>query len=42
MEKVVIIIEKSNTGYSAYIPILPGCVSTASTIDEIKANTHLA
>ena len=38
MEKVVVIIEKSNTGYSAYLPDLHGCVSTAATIDEIKTN----
>ena len=38
MEKVQVIIEKSETGYSAYFPELPGCVSTGSTIDEVKSN----
>jgi predicted RNase H-like HicB family nuclease len=38
METVIVRIEKSDTGYSAYLPDLPGCVSTASTIDEIKAS----
>jgi len=38
METVIVKIERSITGYSAYLPELPGCVSTASTIDEIKAS----
>ncbi len=38
MEKVQVIIEKSKTGYSAYIPDLQGCVSTGSTLDEVKSN----
>ncbi len=38
MEKVLVVIEKSSTGYSAYLPELPGCVSTYSTIDELKTN----
>jgi len=35
---VQVIIEKSNTGYSAYLPELPGCVSTGSSLDEVKEN----
>lgn len=27
----VIIIEKTDTGYSAYVPDLPGCIVTGST-----------
>lgn len=38
MEKVQVIIEKSSTGYSAYIPELPGCVSTGSSLDKVKDN----
>jgi predicted RNase H-like HicB family nuclease len=33
-----VIIEKSSTGYSAYVPELPGCISTGSSVDEIKDN----
>jgi predicted RNase H-like HicB family nuclease len=36
MEKVNVIIEKSKTGFSAYLPELPGCVSTGSSINEVK------
>ena len=38
MNRIKVIVEKLNTGYSAYIPELPGCVSTGSTVDEIKNN----
>jgi predicted RNase H-like HicB family nuclease len=36
MNTVQIIIEKSKSGYSAYIPELPGCVSTGHSLDEVK------
>jgi len=36
MHNIQVIIEKSNTGYSAYVPVLQGCVSTGSTVDETK------
>lgn len=38
MKKYLIIVEKTNTGYSAYSPDLPGCVSTGQTRDEVEAN----
>jgi len=38
MGKVQVIIEKSSTGYSAYVPELPGCISTGSSVDEIRDN----
>jgi predicted RNase H-like HicB family nuclease len=38
MDSIQVIIEKSKTGYSAYIPELPGCVSTGSNVEEIKKN----
>jgi predicted RNase H-like HicB family nuclease len=31
-----IVIEKSATGYSAYVPDLPGCAATAGTEVEIR------
>lgn len=36
--KYLIIIEKTETGYSAYSPDLPGCVSTGSTPEETEKN----
>jgi predicted RNase H-like HicB family nuclease len=32
----LVVIEKSDTGYSAHIPDLPGCVAAGDTIDEVK------
>lgn len=34
----LVIIEKADTNYAAYVPDLPGCVSTGDTIDETIAN----
>ena len=31
----VVIIEKTNTGYSAYVPDLPGCTTVGDTKEEI-------
>lgn len=40
--KYLIVIEKSKTGYSAYSPDLPGCVSTGTTIEETEQNMREA
>jgi predicted RNase H-like HicB family nuclease len=34
----LIVIEKTATGFSAYSPDLPGCVTTGATRDEIEQN----
>ncbi|MBI5217527.1 MAG: type II toxin-antitoxin system HicB family antitoxin [Bacteroidia bacterium] len=31
MVKYVVVFEKTETGYSAYVPDLPGCVATGKT-----------
>ncbi|MFZ1320251.1 MAG: type II toxin-antitoxin system HicB family antitoxin [Ignavibacteria bacterium] len=36
--KYAIIIEAGKTNYSAYVPDLPGCISTGKTIEELKYN----
>ena len=33
-----VILEKTDAGYSAYLPDLPGCISTGMTIVDIKCN----
>ena len=40
--RYLIIIEKSETGYSAYSPDLPGCVSTGYTPEETEQNMREA
>ena len=38
MEKVNVDIYYTGNNYSAHAPVLLGCVSTASTLDEMKKN----
>ena len=32
-----VIYEKTSTGYSAYVPDLPGCVAAGSTQEEVRS-----
>ncbi len=38
MNRYLIVIEVTGTGFSAYSPDLPGCVSTGATREEVEAN----
>ena len=40
--KYLVIIEPTDTGFSAYSPDVPGCVSTGATRDECEANMREA
>ena len=42
MNKYLIIIEKTPTGYSAYSPDLPGCIATGITRKELNQNMREA
>lgn len=42
MKKYLVVFEKTKTGYSAYVPDLPGCISTGRTRKEIEKNIHEA
>lgn len=42
MMQYLIVIEKTETGYSAYSPDLPGCVSTGATHEEVEQNMREA
>jgi predicted RNase H-like HicB family nuclease len=33
-----VIVEKTENNYSAYVPDLPGCVTTGKTLEEIEEN----
>jgi predicted RNase H-like HicB family nuclease len=37
-----VIIEKGENNYGAYVPDLPGCVSTGNTVEETKRNIQEA
>ena len=32
----IVVLEKSNTGFGAYLPDLPGCVAVGDTLKETK------
>ena len=40
--RYAIVIEKGPSNYSAYVPDLPGCVSTGRTVDDVKRNIREA
>jgi predicted RNase H-like HicB family nuclease len=42
MKKYLIVIERTETGYSAYSPDLPGCVSTGRTREDVEKSMHEA
>jgi predicted RNase H-like HicB family nuclease len=35
--RYAVVIEKAESNYSAYVPDLPGCVATGSTIPEVES-----
>ncbi len=40
--KYLIVIEPTETGFSAYSPDLPGCISTGATVEETEVNMREA
>jgi len=42
MNKYAIVIEKGPNNYSAYVPDLPGCITTGRTAEEIERNIREA
>jgi predicted RNase H-like HicB family nuclease len=40
--KYLMVIEPTETGFSAYSPDLPGCVSTGATREEVEQNMQEA
>lgn len=38
--KYLAVIEPTDTGFSAYSPDLPGCVSTGANREEVERNTQ--
>ena len=36
--KILVILEKTISGYSAHIPELDGCIATGSSLDEVRRN----
>jgi len=42
MRKYLVVIEKTETGYSSYSPDLPGCIATGATRVEVESNMQEA
>ena len=42
MNKFLVIIEETETGFSAYSPDLDGCIATGSTKKEVEENMYEA
>ncbi len=42
MHRFLIVIEKANGNYSAYVPDLPGCIATGTSREEAEENMHAA
>jgi predicted RNase H-like HicB family nuclease len=42
MTEYAIVIEDAGENLSAYVPDLPGCVSTGSSVEEVTANIREA
>jgi predicted RNase H-like HicB family nuclease len=42
MKRYLIVVEETQTGYSAYSPDLPGCVSTGRTREDVEKNMQEA
>ncbi len=42
MYRFLIVIEKTDSNYSAYSPDLPGCIATGDTREEAEKNMHEA
>jgi len=40
--RYAIVIEKAESNYSAYVPDLPGCVSTGATVEETEKSIREA
>ena len=42
MSKYAVVIEKGQSNLSAYVPDLPGCITTGRTVEEIERNIREA
>jgi predicted RNase H-like HicB family nuclease len=42
MKKYAIVIEQGENNLSAYVPDLPGCITTGRTVEEIESNMREA
>ncbi len=42
LKRYAVVFERTGTGYSAYLPDLPGCISTGRTLEDARRNIREA
>jgi predicted RNase H-like HicB family nuclease len=42
MKRYAVVFEKAENNWGAYVPDLPGCITTGKTLNETKRNIHEA
>lgn len=42
MKEYLVIFEKAGSNYSAYVPDLPGCITTGKTLEDTERNIEEA
>jgi predicted RNase H-like HicB family nuclease len=42
MKRYAVVFEKAENNWAAYVPDLPGCITTGKTLDETKLNIREA
>jgi predicted RNase H-like HicB family nuclease len=42
MKRYAVVFEKADSNWAAYVPDLPGCITTGPTLDETKRNIREA
>jgi predicted RNase H-like HicB family nuclease len=42
MRRFAVVFEKAESNWAAYVPDLPGCITTGSTLEETKHNIREA
>lgn len=40
--RYALVIEKTASNYSAYVPDLPGCIATGATVEDVERAIHEA
>ena len=36
VSKILVVLEKTDSGYSAYLPVLAGCIATGESLNEVR------
>jgi len=37
--KILVVLEKTDSGYSSYLPDLPGCIATGEALNDVRGNS---